>query len=95
MNRHGADLIGLSWEVLLLEDEAVAARAERIASRPMLAAGLPGMPQRFYPLQNEMLAAAVRLGQAARSRDHELTAQAYGRLAASCVACHRVYLHGD
>jgi len=39
-----------------------------------------------------MLAAAVRLSQAARSHDAKLIATAYGDLAGTCVACHRVCL---
>ena len=91
MNRHGADLLELSWAVVLLDDDVTAARAERLAAEPALAP-LEGVPQRFYPLQNELQSAAVQLGQAARAHDGGGIARAYGRLAATCAACHRVYL---
>lgn len=92
MNRHGTDMIELSWDVVLLDDDATAACAERVAREPALAPGVNGLSRRFYALDDEMLAAAVNLGQAARSHDGAAISQAYGRLATTCVACHRLYL---
>jgi hypothetical protein len=101
MNHHGADMTELAWDVILLDYDATRARADRVAAEPALANGLTDgarlrqvLPNRFYQLQDDMLAAAVGLSQAALSRDSHAMATAYGRLATGCVDCHRVYLTG-
>lgn len=98
MGRHGKDLERLTAAAVALDYDDAAASADAIAHEPrisrpeaMLDTANSLFPERFFELQDVLLVEAAALGAAARARDAEETSAAYGRLSATCVACHAVY----
>ncbi|HEX2573149.1 MAG TPA: cytochrome c [Polyangia bacterium] len=101
MERHGRDMGELMWAVLLLDYDTTQKLAQQVATEPLLARPLAGdaselnslLPERFFTLQDELKSNAATLARVAPQRDPEAMADAYGRLAHTCVACHQTYLH--
>jgi cytochrome c556 len=99
MGRHGKDLESLLAAVVALDHDLTAAVADRIAGEPRIAR--PGselgtanalFPERFFQLQDALHDEASRLAASARARDDEALGGSFGRVAATCVACHSVYV---
>jgi cytochrome c556 len=101
MERHGRDMGDLMWAVLLLDYNTTQKLAQQVATEPLLARPLSGdaselnalLPERFFTLQDELKTNAAALARVAPRHDPEAMAEAYGRLARTCVACHQVYLN--
>lgn len=101
MERHGRDMGELMWAVLLLDYDTTQKLAQEVATEPLLARPLRGdaselnslLPERFFTLQDELKTHAAALARVAPRHEPEAMAEAYGRLARTCVACHQVYLH--
>ena len=102
MARHGHDMTEMVWAVMLLDYDGVGRAAERIAAEtPLPRPTAPGanevnaqLPERFYQLQDQLRAQAVRLAAAARTQGADELTDAYGELSRTCVGCHRIYLEG-
>lgn len=100
MERHGRDSPTLWTAVTLLQRDVVAELATSIANEPRLVRPTFGhtdelntqLPERFFVLQDVVRDRAKALAQAARSGSDEELAQAFGRLAETCVACHSAFL---
>jgi hypothetical protein len=100
MERHGKDAPVLWTAVTLLQRDVVAELATNIASEPRLVRPTFGhtdelntqLPERFFVLQDVVRDRAKALAQAARGGSDEELAQAFGRLAETCVACHSAFL---
>jgi hypothetical protein len=90
MGRHGDDMTDLMFAVVLLDHATAAQLANALAESRALDASLSA---RFVALQADMKSRAAQVSAAAAAKDDARLSQAYGRLAESCVACHRVYLH--
>ena len=101
MERHGRDMGDLMWAVLLLDYDTTQKLARQVSTEPLLARPLSGdaselnalLPERFFTLQDELKTHAAALARVAPRHDPEAMAEAYGRLARTCVACHQVYLN--
>ncbi len=99
MRRHGDNLESLLWTALMLDYESTAMIAGWIAEEPRLSR--PGaqmdalnaeLPAQFFQLQDQLHRGARDLARAARERDDEAMADAFSRLAGTCMRCHSVYL---
>lgn len=90
MGRHGDDMTDLMFAVVLLDHGTAARTADALAASPAVDTGLS---KQFATLQAEMKARAAQVAAAATAKDDARLSESYGRLAESCVACHRVYLH--
>ncbi|WP_428262402.1 cytochrome c [Haliangium sp.] len=97
---HGQSMENLLWSALMLDHAAVVVNAQELQAAPRIGRPLEGagdtlndaLPARFFDLQDEMHAAAGALEAAARAQDDDGVAEAYGRLARTCVSCHALYL---
>jgi len=102
MARHGEHMTALLEAVVLLDYEAVIARAGAIADEPTLARPTSEdatllnnlLPERFFELQDELRSSARRLAVAAGSRNLEALATAHADVTRACVRCHGTYLEG-
>ena len=103
MQRHGEEMQGLSRAVVLLDYDAVAERARRVAEEPQLARPLSRdatelnaqLPGRFFELQDRLKAESTRLQSAAQAHQPAAMAEAFGALSQTCVECHATYREGD
>lgn len=95
MFRHGDDLTDL-LSAIVARDHGTAARlADALSSEavPRMPAETP-VSSRFLQLHDEMRARAREVSAAAAAHDDARLTSAYGRLAGSCVDCHRAYPRG-
>ncbi len=100
MERHGKDSATLWIAVTLLQREVVAELSDSIAGEPRLVRPLQGngdelnsmLPEKFFVLQDVVRDRAKQLASAARTGSDAQMAQAFGRLAETCVACHSAFL---
>ena len=100
MERHGNDMVDLSWSVVLLKYDLVARLARHIADeaplgRPLNDVDTPvnaALPTRFFEIQDQLIAATKQLESAATARDPDRLARTYSSVAQTCVACHALYL---
>lgn len=100
MERHGNDMVDLSWSVVLLKYDLVERLAARIASEPPVARSLgdvetpinAALPTRFFELQDQLLAQTKQLAAAAQANEPDRLATAYAGVAGTCVTCHALYL---
>ncbi len=91
---------GLAESVVLLNYDAASVEANRLLDQPFGAApDVAGpddlntqLPPPFFASQAQLRTAAREVASAAGARDPTALATAFGRLTASCVACHRDYL---
>ncbi len=96
MATHARDMANLMSAIMTLEYSSIAIRANAIAddanfSRPLSsdASELNAqIPPKFFVRQDDLKEASRRLAGAARSHNPYKVADAYGRLAETCVRCH-------
>jgi len=99
MASHARDMGGLVSAIMLLKYPEIAQRADAIAADVNLSRPITGdatelnasLPEKFFVRQDDLKAAARRLGDAARNLDPYRVANAYGRLSEGCVRCHADY----
>jgi hypothetical protein len=100
MERHGNDMVDLSWSVVLLKYDLVARLARHIAeeapvSRPLNDVDTPinaALPARFFDLQDQLVMETKQLALAATGGNPDRLAETYSAVARTCVACHALYL---
>lgn len=100
MVEHGDNMESLLWSALMLDHQTTELVARQILAQPRMSRPTPaagqtlndGLPAQFFDLQDRMYEAAEELRKAAEARDDVGTAQAYAKLAETCVTCHSVYL---
>lgn len=100
MSNHSKNMTELVWAVVFLDYRESAQLASVIAHEPRLARPTTGdatelnsaIPPRFFELQDELRARALRLEASARLRDPGSVAKSYGALAETCVSCHDAYM---
>jgi hypothetical protein len=102
MGRHGKTMSELVQAVIVLDYAQTVRLAREIAEEPQLARPLShdatelnsSLPEEFFQLQQELHMRASSLAEAARTRNGAEMAPAFGKLAETCVACHRTYSTG-
>ena len=102
MARHGEHTWALTDAVTVLDYDSAIEHATRLVSGGTFARPLTQdatdmnarLPERFFELQYQLRASTDRLVVAARARDGEQLAAAYGQLVQVCISCHSVYLKG-
>jgi hypothetical protein len=95
MMRHGADLLGLTHAVTVLDRKAIAETADRIRLDTALTLKVDGgvvRDTRFQQL-DQQLRERAELASAARKYDDAALAPAFGRTMETCVRCHVSYLN--
>jgi len=95
MKRHGADLLGLTHAVTMLDRKAIAETADRIRLDTALTLGLDAgvvKDTRFQQLDQQLRERVTELATAARKHDDAALAPAFGRTMETCVRCHSAYL---
>ena len=95
MKRHGADLLGLTHAVTVVDRKAIAETADRVRLDSPLTLNVDGgvvTDARFQQLDQELRARLPELATAARKRDDAALATAFGRTMETCVRCHAGYL---
>lgn len=95
MNRHGADLIGLTHAVTVVDRKAIAETADRIRLDTALTLKVDGgvvKDARFQRLDQQLRERVTELATAARKYDDTALAPAFGRTMETCVRCHTAYL---
>lgn len=102
MERHGDSMESLLRGSLLFQYGLIVQQSDRVAEEtdiprpPQVAAeGATDervLPGRFFDLQEDLRRQAQELGRAAKRRDDEAIARAYGQLAGTCIRCHGLYL---
>jgi len=95
MKRHGADLIGLTHAVTVLDRKAIAQTADRIQTDTALTLNVDGgvvHDARFSQLDQQLRERVTELATAARGSDDAALASAFGRTMETCVRCHAPYL---
>ena len=95
MKRHGADLIGLTHAVTVLDRKAIAETADRIRFDTALTLKADGgvvKDARFQQLDQQLRERVTELATAARKYDDTALAPAFGRTMETCVRCHVSYL---
>ncbi|MBI4818036.1 MAG: cytochrome c [Deltaproteobacteria bacterium] len=102
MHRHAGDASDLLWAVLRLDSPEVELLSRRIAEEPQLArptSDTPSdmlnraLPPKFFVYQEELKARAEALARAARAKDNDEVASAFGQMVETCVACHDTYVN--
>lgn len=99
MSAHAEDMSDLVTAIVLLEYQTVAERADKIANDVTLSRPLANdatelnalMPERFFVRQDDLKTAARALAQSARTVNPFRVADAYGKLAETCVRSHADY----
>jgi cytochrome c556 len=103
MAHHAKAMFGLSGmteSVVMLNYDGASVEANRLLDQPFWTdPGVAGpddintqLPAAFFADQAQLRTAAREVATAAGARDPTALAKAFGRLTASCVACHRAYL---
>jgi len=103
MAAHAQGMSELVSAILLPEYPQIAERSDRLAADVSLSRPLSNdatelnaaIPERFFVRQDDMRDAARVLAAAARSANPSKVANAYGRLAETCVRCHADYRPRD
>ena len=91
MKRHGADLLGLTHAVTVLDWRAIAETADRIRLDTALTLNVDGgvkKDTRFEQLDQQLRERVTELAAAARKHDDAALAPAFGRTMETCVRCH-------
>jgi len=91
MKRHGADLLGLTHAVTVLDRKAIAETADRIRLDTALTLNVDGgvkTDARFQQLDQQLRERVTELAAAARKHDDAALALAFGRTMETCVRCH-------
>jgi cytochrome c556 len=100
MWNHGEAMENLLWSALMLDHELTEMNARKMLASPKMSRPVPEagetlndhLPMTFFELQDQMYVAAQDLADAANARDDAGSADAYARLAKTCIGCHSVYL---
>jgi cytochrome c' len=95
MKRHGADLLGLTHAVTVLDRKAIAETADRIRLDTALTLHVDGgvvTDKRFQQLDQQLRERVTQLATAARKYDDAALAPAFGQTMETCVRCHAAYL---
>jgi len=101
MERHGDSMESLLWASLNLQYGLIVQRSGWVAAEtniPRPPEGDEGdlvnrvLPGRFFDLQERVRRGAGELGRAAKRRDDEGIARAYGELVGTCIRCHGLYM---
>ena len=95
MKRHGADLIGLTHAVTVLDRKAIAQTADRIRLDTAFTLRVDGgvvLDPKFQQLDQQLRERVAELATAARSYDDAALAPAFGHTMETCVRCHVSYL---
>jgi len=96
--RHGADLLGLTHAVTVVDRKAIGEIAERIRLDTPLTLHVDGgvvTDARFQQLDQQLRDRVSDLATAAHKKDDAALATAFGRTMETCVRCHTAYLkHG-
>jgi len=95
MKRHGADLLGLTHAVTVLDRKAIAETADRIRLDTALTLHVDGgvvTDKKFQQLDQQLRERVTELAAAARKYDDGALAPAFGRTMETCVRCHAAYL---
>jgi hypothetical protein len=102
MQTHGDDMTMLFWAMIFLDQEDTKRISEFLAGDPTFARPSPGgdstinalLPEEFFRLQTAFADKAKTMAALANAEPPNRTelARAFGDLAATCVACHSVYL---
>ncbi len=100
MHRHGEQMEKLLWAALSINRPMVKSLAQAIADEPRISKPSSNdlstlnhvFPKQFFALQEELRSQAVLLVAAADKSDDTAMAEAYGKLAQTCVRCHSLYL---
>ena len=100
MEAHAQDMTDLLVLVVLLEREAAAETADRIAAEPKIMESVGHdvqmrVPTDFVRMQDELSRRAKAVAAAARERDDAAMSQAFGRLTETCIGCHVRYLDSE
>ncbi len=99
---HTRDMSNLVSAIMVLDYPSIHTRAEAVAADANLSRPIAGdatelnssLPERFFLYQDELRANARLLASAAERLDAQAVADAYGRVAESCVRCHASYRAG-
>ena len=102
MRSHARGMLELVSGVTVLDYEAVAASTQRLLEEPRIARPLTGdatelngtLPVRFFTQQDQLRLDLQSLQHAARARDPEALAEAFGATSRTCIHCHESYLTG-
>jgi len=95
MKRHGADLLGLTHAVTVLDRKAIAETSDRIRLDTALTLKVDGgvvNDPHFQQLDQQLRERVTELATAARKYDDKALAPAFGRAMETCVRCHVLYL---
>jgi len=101
MERHGAQMSELSWNVVKLDWDAARDLAGEVAAEPRLARVADPtllnaeLPARFFELQDALHDRALAVQKAAAARQGTQLADAFADLSRVCVSCHQSYLGGE
>jgi Cytochrome C' len=94
MKRHGADLLGLTHAVTVVDRKAIAETADRVRLDTPLTLTVDGgvvTDARFQQLDQQLRDRMPELANAARKRDDAALATTFGRTMETCVRCHATY----
>jgi hypothetical protein len=102
MQTHGDDMGMLFWSMILLDQEDTKRVSEFIANEPTFARPAAGdestinavLPEEFFQLQTAFAVKAKAMATLANAEPPNKAelARAFGDLAATCIACHSVYM---
>jgi len=95
MKRHGADLLGLTHAVTVLDRKTIAETADRIRLDTALTLHVDGgvvTDKKFQQLDQQLRERVTQLATAARKYDDAALAPAFGQTMETCVRCHSAYL---
>ncbi len=103
MVNHARDMGELVSAIMVLDYQSIGLRAGRLADDASWSRPLSGdatelnslLPEKFFVHQDELRKNARALSTAAASSKAIAVADAYGRLAESCVHCHATYRTGQ
>ena len=94
MRKHSRQMTELTWAVVLLDYARSTEIALALATEPTTSATVLGaaLPPRFFALQEQLRGRAREIHAAARGKNAQTLATAYGGLAETCVSCHDAYM---
>jgi len=103
MGRHGEELTFLLESVVFLRHDETEELARLLAEEPKLGRPGPGdkdslnalLPDAFFVHQDQLTERARSLADAAKAKDVQGLAKAFGSLTETCVGCHAAYLHDE
>jgi hypothetical protein len=98
MRAHARGALPLLSTVTVLDWSGAATVADEMLAEPPVPRGARDgqaqLPERFFVLQDELRQELQAVGTAARARDADALADAFGATTRTCVRCHDAYLTG-